>query len=96
MASTLAQHQQQAATLATQLSSCQATQQQLQQQLVMNESQMRELRDCLSAAEASKQAAVQAAVAQTEARYGRRLVKVEAKVLGMVSVIVNAVEKRIF
>lgn len=86
MASTLIQHQQQAATLATQLSSCHATQQQLQQQLVVNESQMRELRHCLSAAEASKQAAVQAAVAQTEARYGRRLVKVEAKVLGMVSV----------
>jgi hypothetical protein len=47
---------------------------------------MRELRDCLGAAEASKQVAVQAAAAQTEARYGRRLVKVEAKVLGMVSI----------
>jgi hypothetical protein len=68
------------------LASYQATQQQLQQQLAANEAQMRELRDCLGTAEASKQVAVQAAVAQTEARYGRRLVKVEAKVLGMVSV----------
>lgn len=85
VASALSRHQQQTASLNSQLTSCQATQQQLQQQLMANEAQMRELRDCLSAAEASKQTAVQAAVAQTEARYGRRLVKVEAKVLGMVS-----------
>lgn len=80
----LARHQQQTTSLNSQLSCCQGIVQQLQQQLTHAEVQGQELRDCLAAAEASKVTAVQAAVAQTEARYGRKLVRVEAKVLGMV------------
>lgn len=95
VASALSRHQQQAAALNSQLASYQATQQQLQQQLTANEAQMRELRDCLGAAEASKQVAVQGAVAQTEACYGKRLLKVEAKVLGMVSMKVRLTAKQL-
>jgi uncharacterized protein (DUF3084 family) len=99
LTTSLSRHQQHAGCLSSQLSACQAAQQQLQQQaagseaqgaqlqqqLAGSEAQVRELRECLAASEASKQTAVQAAVAQTEARYGRKMIKVEAKVLGMVS-----------
>lgn len=95
----LSRHQQHAGSLNAQLSSAHAAQQQLQQQVAAHEAQaaqlqqqlagceaqVRELRECLAASEANKQMAVQAAVAQTEARYGRKMIKVEAKVLGMVS-----------
>ena len=84
VAAALARHQQHAASLSSQLCSCQAAQQALQQQLATAEAQAQELRDCLGAAEASRQTAVQAAVAQTEARYSKKLIKVEARVLGMV------------
>lgn len=84
IASALARHQQQTACLSSQLCSCQAAQQARQQQLATAEAQVQELRDCLGAAEASRQTAVQAAVAQTEAKYSKKLIKVEARVLGMV------------
>lgn len=55
--------------------------------LAVNEGQLAELRDRLAAAEAAQQVAVAAAVAQTEARYSKKLVKVEAKLMGVVSAV---------
>jgi hypothetical protein len=89
VASALSERRQQAAALRGQLARCQGAQAQLQQQLVASECEARELRESLSGADAAKQAAVRAAVtaalAQVEARYGRKLVKAEAKALLVVS-----------